>query len=1007
MLLLLKTTRTAIPTDNNYEVEVLADNPVFLGPWEETSGNIVDMVNDLQGVPSGSPSYNQAGLFGKGMVAFPTTSDFFTYAYHTVLKLGNGPFTLEAIVTRPTDSGTTETLFHTGTGGYGFGISSTDRLILYKSGVGVLFQSNTTVPTGASFIHIAVTRSGSGAGNTKLYINGVDVTDTAIDANAVLLDTTAGLEVGREGAAQRWMGKAGYVAIYKSVLSEARIDAHVAAMVQVVSGSLTADSILHKNVAATITGDAVLKATIPASFTADAVLAITTSGSWTADAILFKTIPATFTGDAILLKTAAASFTADAVIETVAIGYVKDDFNRTESSGAGTTSDGLDAWTANFAPDISVNGSKVVFNVPNNGSVLNIKLANWRRVDSESTVEVNTSADITGSGAKWYELGARYNIYTNDYYLGRFTIDANGDCVVNVWKFVSAVKTQLGASVNLGGLHSGSGDVFKLKLQVEGTYIRFKAWRINVHTPEPGWQVERTDSDVTIKGTGILHAQSSVSNAATLQADNYFGTPIPTIVSDDFTADAVLRKEVAGSFTADAFLLAVVSSSFTANAVLLSTIGLTATADAILRRTEAVSFTADAILHRVEAATFTADAILRRIEPFSFTADAYLLAAGFGNFTADAILKRTENATFTADAILRKEEAGSFTADSILRRVEPFSFTTDGIIRRVEESSFTADAVLKAAGAGSFTADAVIVGADERLGSFTADSIIKAEYSATFDGNAVLRRSESVLINADAVLRRVESVSITADSVLRTIVLNQLSADAVLQKTLTDSFTADAALIIANTGSFTADAVLVGGNVGSFTADAVLHKVQTSSFTAAAWLAQPFTNIPTVVTALVEKTIAVTTTAEETMTAAAQVEVVIQTSDGGGTEIVVSAMVEPTIASRRPPHWSKHDRQIRNEFSRSTEGGVQDPEDGHPALCPDRSDYRHAENSETGQDRREQNLWNLWNRQGCRWEVLSDLGTIARRHLLLAMDGREWRNLRRSRTRGLGQRKRA
>lgn len=216
---------------NAYEDTCLADSPSFLLPMGEASGNLTDIVGSKVGTVSGTPTYGVAGpVEGKTAIAFSADTQFFTFADHADLDIGN-VFTVEAWLRRDSDSGGFEmAVAKLGGGAYGLGGNNADQIQLARVGVETVSQATATNPANGQWHLWAVTHSAVGAGNTIIYQNGVAVavTDGPGIGNA-LVDTTGDLIIGREGAGNRWPGAIAYPAIYPTVLAPARLASHFAA----------------------------------------------------------------------------------------------------------------------------------------------------------------------------------------------------------------------------------------------------------------------------------------------------------------------------------------------------------------------------------------------------------------------------------------------------------------------------------------------------------------------------------------------------------------------------------------------------------------------------------------------------------------------------------------------------------------------------------------------------------------------------------------------------------
>ncbi len=200
----------------------------------ESSGTFVDSAVGNDGTATGTPTRDVVNsiLIGAddGAVSFPTVNDFITAPDSADLDLGDGPFSIEFWAQRVTDTGAFEIALNKGVNGYSVGVGGfdpeSDNLTLGKRGVAVLAYSTPTIPADSSWHHYVITRSGAGAGNTLIYMDGVEGhTDTASIGTAPE-NTTSVLEIGREGAGSRWTGGLDELAIYNTVLSAATVRSH-------------------------------------------------------------------------------------------------------------------------------------------------------------------------------------------------------------------------------------------------------------------------------------------------------------------------------------------------------------------------------------------------------------------------------------------------------------------------------------------------------------------------------------------------------------------------------------------------------------------------------------------------------------------------------------------------------------------------------------------------------------------------------------------------------------
>jgi len=233
----------ALIGDNQYEVEVFADSPVFVASMEEASGNLTDLIAGKVGTVTGSPTYGAAAFVtGKTSIDFSNVADYFTFSDHADLDLGDTGFTIEFWYARDDDTGGNQVIINKQTNAYAVNIVSTDKFQFGKAGVAGIVRTVETIPSDGSQHHYAITRSAASLAGHAIYIDGVSVSIEASDSpTASLADNALALEIGREAGQQSAGGKLAYVAFYKTALSAARILAHYNAAAS--GGSVTPDAL--------------------------------------------------------------------------------------------------------------------------------------------------------------------------------------------------------------------------------------------------------------------------------------------------------------------------------------------------------------------------------------------------------------------------------------------------------------------------------------------------------------------------------------------------------------------------------------------------------------------------------------------------------------------------------------------------------------------------------------------------------------------------------------------
>jgi hypothetical protein len=220
---------------NSYETEISADNPVFLVPATETSGNITDVIGGKVGTKNGTAITYAVGTGPAGLAGIRfdvgNASSYFSFADHADLDLGDGDWTIEVWWTRATLTRHGSAIFTKGSNA-AIGIIddlAADSLEIYARGVGLAAHATSGLPHDTTIHHLAFTKTTTGD-NWKVYIDGSDA--TTVDGNPSTADTASAFVIGVDngGALGSYAeGVFQYFAIYKSALSSTRIAAHYTA----------------------------------------------------------------------------------------------------------------------------------------------------------------------------------------------------------------------------------------------------------------------------------------------------------------------------------------------------------------------------------------------------------------------------------------------------------------------------------------------------------------------------------------------------------------------------------------------------------------------------------------------------------------------------------------------------------------------------------------------------------------------------------------------------------
>jgi len=214
---------------NTYAATIKADNPVSYWRLDDASGPALDQMGANNGTYSAGVTRNQPGAIGDGDAAVDLngTSGYITAPDSASLRLGDGPFTLEAWVNRPT-LGTTfpgdqEQVFDKSDGGYQVNIQN--NIVFFEQAAGTTI-ARATRSMGTGWHQIVVTKNGA---TVKIYLDGTDATGTV--TNKTLTDGSGPLVLGaRRGLSSAFLdGSMDEVAIYKTALSASQVAAHYAA----------------------------------------------------------------------------------------------------------------------------------------------------------------------------------------------------------------------------------------------------------------------------------------------------------------------------------------------------------------------------------------------------------------------------------------------------------------------------------------------------------------------------------------------------------------------------------------------------------------------------------------------------------------------------------------------------------------------------------------------------------------------------------------------------------
>ena len=205
----------------SYMREVMRDAPSAYWRFGEKIGTTAYDIsgNALNGTYTGGYTLDRIGALtgdANSAVLLDGSTGYITVADNPLLDPGD-TFTLAAWIYLTDDAGD-RTIVSKGTNGYQL-YTNARSLYLAKIGVGNIASSNVTIAA-STWTHVVATKNGA---TTKLYINGVDVTNAGVDQT--ITATAIALNIGREtsSAAAFLSGSLDEVAIWPTALSAARV----------------------------------------------------------------------------------------------------------------------------------------------------------------------------------------------------------------------------------------------------------------------------------------------------------------------------------------------------------------------------------------------------------------------------------------------------------------------------------------------------------------------------------------------------------------------------------------------------------------------------------------------------------------------------------------------------------------------------------------------------------------------------------------------------------------
>ena len=309
-------------------------------------------------------------------------------------------------------------------------------------------------------------------------------------------------------------------AIYPSVLSAARIQAHAAA------GGGTPPPVNAAPVASFTSSCSNLSCSFNASGSTDSDgtiagyawnfgdgttgTGVTASHPYAAAGTYSVTLTVTDNGGA----TGAASNPVSPTAPAGTTPFATDNFGRTVASGFGTADLG-GAWTTNPAARYSVGGGAGLISIAAPGVTTTAFLTGAAATSTDLTLTL--ALDKVPTATAFLDVIGR-RVAANQEYDGLVKVTSSGAVQLNLRKLNgSATAVNFGTAATVAGLTLSAGALVNVRLQVEGvgtTTVRMKAWANG--TAEPAaWLITGTDTSAALQAAGSVGLRTYVSSSAT------------------------------------------------------------------------------------------------------------------------------------------------------------------------------------------------------------------------------------------------------------------------------------------------------------------------------------------------------------------------------------------------------------------------------------------------------------------------------------------------------------
>jgi hypothetical protein len=189
----------------------------------------------------------------------------------------------------------------------------------------------------------------------------------------------------------------------------------------------------------------------------------------------------------------------DSFTRTVSNGWDEADTGETYTVSGGSASD----YSVNGTKGLQSNGTRDVYRV----ATLDVNILN---ID----VKVGGITTAVAATGDWQVVDVRGRVQSaTTYYFARLELKHTGTFGIGLYKMVSGVETSLTGGVDLGAYTAS--DTFSVRLQVNSTTVRAKAWKTTALEPL-AWTVTASDSAITTSGDAAFASKLTASNTNTM-----------------------------------------------------------------------------------------------------------------------------------------------------------------------------------------------------------------------------------------------------------------------------------------------------------------------------------------------------------------------------------------------------------------------------------------------------------------------------------------------------------